>query len=69
MKDGFYWIDPNLGMPDDAVKVNNNIAKKNVRLYFTSHSGVVQHGVRWGDLRFPGRAREQDAKHPLEEEH
>ena len=21
MKDGFYWIDPNLGMPDDAVKV------------------------------------------------
>ena len=23
MKDGFYWIDPNLGMPDDAVKVTN----------------------------------------------
>lgn len=21
IKDGFYWIDPNLGMPDDAVKV------------------------------------------------
>ena len=21
MKDGFYWIDPNLGMSDDAVKV------------------------------------------------
>merc|ERR1711963_1184942 len=21
MKDGYYWIDPNLGMPDDAVKV------------------------------------------------
>jgi collagen type V/XI/XXIV/XXVII alpha len=21
LKDGFYWIDPNLGMNDDAVKV------------------------------------------------
>merc|ERR1712012_1183836 len=25
LKDGFYWIDPNLGMPDDAVKVGCNM--------------------------------------------
>ena len=24
LKDGFYWIDPNLGMSDDAVKVKLN---------------------------------------------
>ena len=23
LKDGFYWIDPNLGMSDDAVKVKH----------------------------------------------
>jgi len=26
MKDGFYWIDPNLGMTDDAVKVYCNMS-------------------------------------------
>ena len=31
--------------------------------------GVVRHGVWWGDVRVLGCAREQDAKHSLEEEH
>ena len=29
----------------------------------------MQHGVWWGDVCVPGCAREQDAKHSLEEEH
>ena len=34
LKDGFYWIDPNLGMSDDAVKVHTYIYK--AILIFTS---------------------------------
>ena len=30
--------------------------------------GVLQHDGGWGDLRLPGRARQQDAQYTLEEE-
>ena len=34
LKDGFYWIDPNLGMNDDAVKVYCSMSTGMLKMFF-----------------------------------
>ena len=41
LKDGFYWVDPNLGMVDDAVKVFCNMTSGETCVYPDVHASKM----------------------------